>query len=88
MFWVLLAACVALGWVGGHRPDDVFHGVPVILVGRIGTTYYFFQFLILMPLLSPFERPLPLAQSISKPVLENGRDVRGRYPGARPTYGP
>jgi ubiquinol-cytochrome c reductase cytochrome b subunit len=58
----------------------------VILVGRIATTYYFFHFLIMILLLSLFERPLPLPQSISKLVLEYGRDVRGRYPRASWTY--
>jgi ubiquinol-cytochrome c reductase cytochrome b/c1 subunit len=72
MFWVFLAACFALGWVGGRRPDDVIYGVPVIVIGRIAMAYYFFHFLVLMPLLSLFERPLPLPQSIGKSVLESG----------------
>ncbi len=73
MFWVFLGACVVLGWVGGQRPDDMVHGVPVVVIGRIATAYYFFHFLILMPLLGLFERPLPLPQSIGKSVLESGR---------------
>src|SRR5437870_12183232 len=28
VFWLFLFACVVLGWVGAHRPDDEFHGVP------------------------------------------------------------
>src|ERR1051326_8819704 len=29
LFWVFLVACVVLGWVGAHRPDDEFHGIPM-----------------------------------------------------------
>src|SRR6266446_3065942 len=79
MFWVFLGACVVLGWVGGQRPDDMVHGVPVVVIGRIATAYYFFHFLILMPLLGLFERPLPLPQSIGKSVLESGRVFGSTY---------
>ncbi len=72
LFWVFLFACVVLGWVGAHRPDDEFHGVPLVVIGRICTFYYFFHFLILVPVLGIFEQPRPLPQSISKPVLRGG----------------
>ena len=57
-----------------------------MLLGRIATLYYFLHFLVLLPILGKLERPLPLPESISKPVL--GRTVgRGPVPGgatARP----
>jgi ubiquinol-cytochrome c reductase cytochrome b subunit len=72
LFWVFLFACVVLGWVGAHRPDDEFHGIPMVVIGRICTLYYFVHFLILVPLIGIFEQPRPLPQSISKPVLRGG----------------
>jgi quinol-cytochrome oxidoreductase complex cytochrome b subunit len=62
-FWILLIDCVVLGWVGANKPEGMF---PVI--GLIGTLYYFFHFLILLPILGKIERPLPLPTSISESV--------------------
>jgi quinol-cytochrome oxidoreductase complex cytochrome b subunit len=64
LFWVFLVDCVVLGWVGAQHPE----GLPLIL-GRIGTAYYFIHFLVLLPLVSKFEKPRPLPESISTPVL-------------------
>ena len=44
-------------------------------IGRLATIYYFLHFLILVPLFGFIERPLPLPESISKPVL------RRNFPG-------
>jgi quinol-cytochrome oxidoreductase complex cytochrome b subunit len=43
--------------------------LPLIL-GRIGTVYYFLHFLVLLPLVSRIEKPRPLPESISQPVLK------------------
>jgi ubiquinol-cytochrome c reductase cytochrome b subunit len=64
MFWVLLASLIALGLVGAHRPVGFW-----IPLGRVATAYYFFHFLVLLPLLGKLERPLPLPESISRPVI-------------------
>jgi ubiquinol-cytochrome c reductase cytochrome b/c1 subunit len=64
-FWVLVVDCLVLGYVGANPPEGWF-----ILVGRIATAYYFFHFLILLPVLGLIERTLPLPQSISTPVLK------------------
>jgi len=40
-----------------------------IVIGRIATAYYFIHLLVLVPLISLFERPLPLPESISNAVL-------------------
>jgi ubiquinol-cytochrome c reductase cytochrome b subunit len=66
-FWVLVADCALLTYVGAHPPEGNF-----ILLGRIGTFWYFFHFLILVPLLGVLERPLPLPTSISAAVLGKG----------------
>ncbi len=65
VFWIFLADCILLGWVGAHRPEG-----PVLLIGRLATAYYFFHLLILMPLLGKFEKTRPLPDSISEPVLK------------------
>jgi ubiquinol-cytochrome c reductase cytochrome b subunit len=38
-------------------------------ISRIGTFYYFFHFVILLPVLGKIERPLPLPPSIADAVL-------------------
>jgi ubiquinol-cytochrome c reductase cytochrome b subunit len=67
VFWFLVIACIALGVVGANPPEGIW--VPI---GRLGTAYYFIHFLVLMPLLGKLERPLPLPESISHPVLGGG----------------
>ncbi|HXQ53165.1 MAG TPA: cytochrome b N-terminal domain-containing protein [Stellaceae bacterium] len=64
VFWLLVADCLMLGYVGAHRPE----GINIVL-GRIGTFYYFLHFYVLFPLIGKFERPLPLPTSISAAVL-------------------
>ena len=64
-FWVLVVDCIVLGYVGANPPEGWF-----VITGQIATFYYFFHFLILMPVLGLIERPLPLPQSISAPVLK------------------
>jgi quinol-cytochrome oxidoreductase complex cytochrome b subunit len=71
LFWVFLADCIMLGWVGSQHPE----GLPLIL-GRIGTAYYFIHFLILLPLVSKFEKPKRLPESISTPVLSGLKTER------------
>jgi ubiquinol-cytochrome c reductase cytochrome b/c1 subunit len=67
VFWLLVIDAIALGWVGANRPEGIY-----ILIGRSATLYYFVHFLILLPFLGRFERPLPLPTSISTPVLLEG----------------
>jgi quinol-cytochrome oxidoreductase complex cytochrome b subunit len=64
LFWVLLLDCFVLGYVGSQPPEGL---LPT--VGLIATIYYFAHFLVIMPLLGRIERPLPLPESLSKPVL-------------------
>ena len=66
-FWLLLADCVMLTYLGGKPPEGVY-----VILSRLGTLYYFFHFLILLPGLSIFETPKPLPRSISQPVLGSG----------------
>jgi ubiquinol-cytochrome c reductase cytochrome b subunit len=64
-FWVLVIDCIVLGYVGANPPEGWF-----VLAGRVATAYYFAHFLIVLPILGLIERPLPLPQSISAPVLK------------------
>ena len=64
LFWIFLADCVLLGYVGGNPPQGVF-----IVLGRVATTIYFLFFLSL-PFIGWFERPRPLPESIAKAVLK------------------
>ena len=58
--------CV-LTWVGGKPPEGAY-----VTIARLGTAYYFFYFLVILPLLGRLERPLKLPESIAKPVLRGG----------------
>ena len=77
LFWVQLLACVVLGMVGAHRPEGIW-----VVLGRVATTYYFLHFLVLLPIIGKLERPLPLPESISRPVT--GGRGGGPLPGGAP----
>jgi ubiquinol-cytochrome c reductase cytochrome b/c1 subunit len=66
-FWIILLDAVVLGYCGAKPPEGAY-----VVIARLATTWYFFHFVILMPLLSVFERPDPLPHSISEPVLKGG----------------
>ena len=62
--WLLVLALITLGYCGSQPAEGV-----LVFVAQVATFYYFLHFLVLMPLLGKFERPLPLPRSISEPVL-------------------
>jgi len=66
-FFVFMICCATLGYVGAKPPEGVW-----VTLGRIATLYYFAYFLLILPLCSLLERPRPLPESISKPVLRGG----------------
>jgi ubiquinol-cytochrome c reductase cytochrome b subunit len=65
-FWIFVIDCLILGYIGA-KPAEGYY----LLVGRVATAYYFLYFLIVIPLLSMFEKTKPLPNSISKSVLNN-----------------
>ena len=65
--FVLVVALVVLGFVGAHRPEGIW-----VVLGRVSTAYYFLHFLVILPVLGKLERPSPLPESISRPVLGSG----------------
>ena len=66
-FWVLVLDCILLGYMGALPAEGIN-----VLIAQLGTLYYFFHFLILLPLLGKLETPLQLPRSISEPVLGGG----------------
>ncbi|MBM3592568.1 MAG: cytochrome b/b6 [Alphaproteobacteria bacterium] len=58
---------LVLLWVGAKPAEGTY-----VLIAQISTAYYFAYFLVVLPLLAKFERPLPLPESISRPVLGGG----------------
>ncbi len=66
-FWVLVVACVLLGYAGSQPAEGVW-----LIIARVAAIYYFAHFLIILPLVGKLERPRPLPSSISKPVLTGG----------------
>jgi ubiquinol-cytochrome c reductase cytochrome b/c1 subunit len=67
VYWLLIIDVLVLGYVGAHRPEGFF-----IILGQLGTLYYFIHFLVLFPLIGWLERPLPLPTSISATVTAKG----------------
>jgi quinol-cytochrome oxidoreductase complex cytochrome b subunit len=65
-FWIFLADCIVLGYIGAKPPEGMF-----LIVGRVATAYYFLHFVIIF-VLSYVERPRPLPKSISEAVLKGG----------------
>jgi ubiquinol-cytochrome c reductase cytochrome b/c1 subunit len=66
-FWILVAVCIGLGYLGAMPAEGGY-----VIAARILTIYYFAHFLIILPLLGVFERTKPLPTSISEPVLGKG----------------
>ena len=58
-FWFFVADCLVLGYVGGQPPQE-----PYLTISRVAAAYYFFHFLILVPVIAKYEKPLPLPEGI------------------------
>ena len=54
-FWVFLINCLVLGYIGGMPAEE-----PYLTISRICATYYFLHFLIIVPLIAKYEKPLPI----------------------------
>ena len=64
-FWILFADCIALGYLGAMPAEGIY-----VTLSRLATGYYFFHFLILLPLLPKFEPTKPLPVGINTPILQ------------------
>jgi ubiquinol-cytochrome c reductase cytochrome b subunit len=66
-FAVWCLGFIVLLYVGGKPAEE-----PYVTIARVATAYYFLYFLVILPLLGRLERPLPLPESIARPVLRGG----------------
>ncbi|HEX5257719.1 MAG TPA: cytochrome b/b6 [Sphingomicrobium sp.] len=77
-FWLLVVDVIVLGWVGGSPVKPL-----TVAVGQIAAAYYFLHFLVILPLVSAFETPLPLPRSITESVL-HGEEAEAAPLGSKP----
>jgi ubiquinol-cytochrome c reductase cytochrome b subunit len=63
-FWLLVLDVLILGYIGG-APISPFRTA----LGQAAAAYYFLHFLVILPIVSALETPLPLPNSISESVL-------------------
>ncbi|MFP5511676.1 MAG: cytochrome b [Alphaproteobacteria bacterium] len=69
-FWILALDALVLGYAGAMPAEGAW-----LIIARIGTAYYFFHFLVLLPVLGKLERPSPLPNSIAESVLKGGGGI-------------
>ncbi|WP_309087691.1 cytochrome b/b6 [Phenylobacterium sp.] len=85
-FFIFVLAALVLGLCGAKLPDDpVIPGVgggfqlldadinSYVWLSRFATAYYFAYFLLVLPILGLVEKPLPVPESISAPVLDHDK---------------
>ncbi len=61
---LLVVSMFVLGYVGAQHAEE-----PYVTIGQIATAYYFAFFIVIIPLLNKYEKPLPMPSSISAAVL-------------------
>jgi ubiquinol-cytochrome c reductase cytochrome b/c1 subunit len=71
LFWVFVATCLGLGYLGAMPAEGGY-----VVAAQILTFYYFAHFLVILPLLGLFETPKPLPNSISESIF--GKDGSGK----------
>lgn len=62
-FWIFVFATAVLFYCGGAPAEE-----PYVMLSQLAGAYYFAYFLIILPLLSRIEKPLPLPNSITEAV--------------------
>jgi ubiquinol-cytochrome c reductase cytochrome b subunit len=62
--WLLWVDVAILGYCGGQPAEPLY-----VALSQVASAYYFAHFLIVLPVVSKFETPLPLPNSISESVL-------------------
>ena len=63
-FWLFVIDTLLLGVVGANAPEGNW-----IIIGQLATFYYFFHFIVILPVVGWIESPKPLPDSISTSVL-------------------
>jgi ubiquinol-cytochrome c reductase cytochrome b subunit len=78
-FWFgLIPAMAVLFYCGGAPAEE-----PFVMMSQIASLYYFAHFLIILPIISAIEKPLPLPYSITEAVL--GKDEAAQLAPAQST---
>ena len=78
IYILLVIDVIVLAWCGGGTPDTLH-----VALGQLASAYYFAHFLVILPLVSKIERPLPLPSSISASVLHGEAEEAAPYGLAR-----
>ena len=68
-YWLFFIDCMILGWVGAMPAEGIY-----VTISRAASIYYFAFFLIIMPILSRYEKIGELPSSISSAVLSDKFD--------------
>jgi ubiquinol-cytochrome c reductase cytochrome b/c1 subunit len=69
-FWLFVATCVLLGWLGSKPPEGWY-----VVLSRVLTAWYFLYLLIVLPLIGIFETPKPVPNSITEALKVAGKAV-------------
>ena len=72
-FWLLVIDVLILGWAGGSAATPL-----VVAVSQVASIYYFLHFLVILPIVSRIETPLPL------PDVDQRVGASRRSGGSRP----
>jgi len=67
-FWIFFAVCIGLGYLGAQPAEGGF-----LIAARVLSAYYFFHFLILLPILGKTETPETEPASIAAAVAAAGK---------------
>ncbi len=63
-FWIFVIVCVGLGWLGSKPAEGIY-----TTMSQIFTFWYFFHFIVILPVLGLVEKPKPIPASITEAVL-------------------
>ncbi len=67
-FWIFVLVCIGLGYLGAKPAEGIYTTLAQIL-----TFWYFFHFIVILPVLGLIEKPKPIPASITEAVLaKNG----------------
>ena len=66
-YWAFVAVSIGLGYLGSQPAEGAY-----LWIARLLTFYYFFHFLVILPLLGRREKPDPLPNSISEAIDNRG----------------
>lgn len=50
-YWTIFLCCIILGWIGGMPVEE-----PYIVIGQVASIYYFYYFLVFLPVLGKIEQ--------------------------------